>query len=230
MATGVILRHRAFDRLGPVEVPQKTKPDMIGAIVFGIYEYPERVLIERWLPPDVDCIELGCSIGVVSRVILKKLHADRKLTGVEASKDLLDLSTKNVAAAGFADRFTALHGAVHYQGDFVAFSNHEDHIRGTIDRSITRGGTPTPCVTLSNVLQRTTGDPYSLVMDIEGSEFDLLANDLDSLEMCQAIIAELHGSEASINAFKATLAANDFALVDAKHTVFVFLRQASAHH
>ena len=227
---GMILRRHAFDRFGRVTVPRNAKPDTIGAIVFGIYEYPERVLIERWLPPDLDCIELGCSIGIISRVILNKIHADRKLTAVEASRDLLDLSKQNVSAAGFSDRFAPLHGAVDYQGDFVAFANHEDHIRGTIDRGALLGGTPTPCVTLSSVLQRATSASYSLVMDIEGSEHDLLANDLGSLRRCQAIIAELHGNEASINAFKAKLGANDFALVDAKHSVFVFLRQASAHH
>jgi FkbM family methyltransferase len=201
----------------------------VSAIVFGIYEYPERVLIERWLPPDLDCVELGCSIGIISRVILNKIHADQKLAAVEASKDLLELSKKNVSDAGFSDRFTPLYGAVHYQGDFVAFSKHEDHIRGTVNHSTIEDGTPTPCVTLSNLLQRTTSGPYSLVMDIEGNEFDLLANDLDSLGMCQAIIAELHGGEASINAFKATLAASDFELVEAKHSVFVFLRQGSLH-
>lgn len=229
MVTGTILRHNTFDRLGRVTVPRNTKPSTIGAIVFGIYEYPERVLVERWLPPDLDCVELGCSIGIISRVILKKIHSDRKLTSVEACKDLLDLSKKNVSAAGFSDRFIPLHGAVHYQGDFVVFSNHEDHVRGTVRRGALRSGTLTPCVTLSNALQRATSGPYSLVMDIEGSEFDLLANDLDSLGMCQTIIAELHGSEASINALKATLAANDFELAEAKHSVFVFVRQASVH-
>lgn len=225
---GTILRHHTFDRLGRVTVPRSTKPETVSAIVFGIYEYPERVLIERWLPPDLDCVELGCSIGIISRVILKKIHADRKLTAVEASKDLLELSKKNLSAAGFSDRFIPLHGAVHYQGDFVAFSNHEDHIRGTVNRDALPGGTPTPCMTLSNVLRRATSGPYSLVMDIEGSEFDLLANDLDSLSVCQTIIAELHGSEASINAFKATLAANDFELAEVKHSVFAFVRCPSS--
>ena len=93
-AVGTLLRHRAFDRLGPVAVPRGTKPGTIGGIVFGVYEYPERVLIERWLPADLPCIELGCSIGVISRVILAKLRADQALIGVEASKDLLELSRK----------------------------------------------------------------------------------------------------------------------------------------
>ena len=224
VAAGAALKKRAFDRLGPVSVPPKARPDTVGAIVFGLYEYPERVLIERWLPPDADCIELGCSIGIVSRVILKKLHADRKLIGVEASEDLLDLSRKNVAAAGFGDRFTPVHGAVHYGGKFVAFANHEDHIRGAVDRSATQSGTPTPCVTLSQLLQRDVSRPCSLVMDIEGSEFDLLANDAESLENCRTIIAEVHGGEPSTKSFVATLAQNNFSLAEAKHSVFAFVR------
>jgi len=92
LATGAILRGRAFDRLGRVAPPRKARADTITAIVYGVYEYPERVLIGRWLPTDMDCVELGCSIGDISRVVLSKLEPDYLLVAVEASQELLDLA------------------------------------------------------------------------------------------------------------------------------------------
>jgi len=223
-AVGVILKNRAFDSLGPVAVPRKTKPGAIGSIVFGIYEYPERVLIERWLPSDVDCIELGCSIGVISRVILKKLRADKKLTGVEASASLLDLAKRNIAAAGFSERFNPVWGAVHYGSDSVAFAENADHIRGSVAAESTAGHKTVPCVTLAKAATGTS-KPFSLVMDIEGSEFDVVANDLGSLANCRVIIAEVHGDTTRKAEFVEALNRGGFDLAETKHSVSAFVRR-----
>lgn len=221
---GTILGHRAFDRLGCVTVPRSTKPSTISAIVFGIYEYPERVLIERWLPPDLDCVELGCSIGIISRVILKKIHPDRKLAAVEASKDLLHLAVKNIASAGFSRRFNSTHGAVYYNGNDIIFEEHEDHIRGRVSTQAKRGGVAIPCTTLSRVIKNNFIGMYSLVMDIEGSEFDVITKDSESLANCQAIIAEVHGDTKSKNDLVKNIERMGFRLAEIKHSVFAFVR------
>ena len=106
----------------------------------------------------------------------------------------------------------------------MAFSNDKDHIRGRIDQSNSQVGTPTQCVTLSQLLKHAEAQPYSLVMDIEGSEFDLLAHDTESLVNCRAIIVELHGSKSSNETFASTLAEHSFTLAEAKHSVFAFVK------
>jgi len=221
---GTLLKGRVFDRFGPIAVPQKTKPDTIGAIVFGVYEYPERVLIEHWLPSDVDCIELGCSIGVISRVILKKLRADKRLTGVEASAPLLDLAKRNIAAAGFSARFNPVWGAVHYGSDSVAFAENADHIRGSVAVESTAGHTTVPCVTLAEAVAGLSA-PFSLVMDVEGSEFDVVANDSGSLANCRVIIAEVHGDTTRKAEFVEALNRGGFDLAETKHSVSAFVRR-----
>jgi FkbM family methyltransferase len=228
VVTGIILRCHSFDRLGRVTVPRKTKPNIIGAIVFGVYEYPERILIERWLPPSADCIELGCSIGVISRVILQKLQSDYHLVAVEASDDLVKLAQKNVAAAGFSNRFRTMHGAVHYQADHVIFEEHEEHIRGKVAAQEKMGGIAIPCTTLSRVIESNSLATYSLVMDIEGSEFDVITKDSDSLMNCQAIIVEIHGDEESKKGFVEKLEEAGFELAEVKHSVFAFVRCPSS--
>lgn len=221
---GWIFRHRCFDRLGPVALPAGSKPDIAGAIVFGVYEYPERVLIERWLPRDLDCIELGTSIGVVSRVILRKLEVSRKLFAVEASVGLLDLAKINVAAAGFSSRFKSLHSAVHYHGDHVIFEEHEEHIRGRVATQEKTDGIAIPCTTLSRVIKTNFLGTYSLVMDIEGSEFDVITKDSESFTNCQAIIAEVHGDTESKNGLVKNIERMGFKLAEIKHSVFAFVR------
>lgn len=226
VAVGKLLRHHAFDQHGPVAVPSGTKPDVIGGIVFGIYEYPERVLIERWLPPGADCIELGCSIGVISRVILHKLQTDYQLIAVEASADLVNLAEKNVAAAGFSSRFKSMHGAVHYHGDHVIFEEHEEHIRGKVATQDKTSSISVPCTTLSRVIKSNSLGMYSLVMDIEGSEFDVITKDSESLLTCQAIIAEVHGDAQKRAHFVDSVTKCGFKLVEVKHSVFAFVRTA----
>lgn len=223
--TGWMLRHRCFDRLGRVQLPEMSKPEIVGAIIFGVYEYPERVLISRWLPRDLDCVELGSSIGIVSRVILRKLAVNRKLFAVEASAVLLDLAKRNVAAAGFAERFKSILGAVHYNGDHVIFEQHEEHIRGKVAPGAVIDGTAIPCITLGRVIKSNTLGMYSLVMDIEGSEFDVIAKDSESLVNCQAIIAEVHGDAKSKDGFAENIERMGFKLVEVKHSVFAFIRR-----
>ena len=227
---GTIVRRRPFDRLGPVAVPNASGPGATSAIVFGLYEYPERVLIERWLPRDCDCVELGCSIGVISRIILRKLAHPRRLVAVEASRSLLKLAEKNVASAGFSTRFTPIYGAVHYGGDTVVFTEHEEHIRGKVAEAGLSAGAITPCVTLAQIIRTSALGSYSLVMDIEGSEFGLITNDLDSLRECETIIVELHGDEASRANFTEKLRSCGFTLAEAKHSVCAYVRSAQGHN
>ncbi len=223
---GRVFRNRCFDKLGPVILPAGAKPNIVSAVLFGVYEFQERTLINRWLPRDFDCVEFGSSIGVISRVILQRLETNRRLFAVEASAELLDLATRNVAAAGFSARFTPIHGAVHYDGNHVVFEEHQEHIRGKIAGAGHSKGVITPCVTLAQVIQQGGLDRYSLVMDIEGSEFDLIEGDSESLMTCQAIIVELHGNAESHEGFKKKLGEIGFALMEAKHSVFVFARSS----
>jgi FkbM family methyltransferase len=210
-------------------VPDNAKAGVIGGIAFGLYEYPERVLIGRWLPTDLDCVELGCSIGIVSRIILRKLKPMRRLLGVEASAELLDLARKNVSAAGFSSQFFPIHGAIHYDGPTVVFAHHPEHIRGKVTGSEQTEGVITPCVTLAQVIHSGGLEAYSLVIDIEGSEFDLVARDVESLVKCQAIVAELHGDEAAISGFVEDLEKAGFVVAENKHSVFAFVRPSDGH-
>ncbi len=222
---GWFFRDHCFDSHGRVSLPPKATSDVAGAIIFGIYEYPERVLINRWLPPDLDCIELGSSIGIITRVILHRLGPTKRLVAVEASESLLALSRANVATAGYSSRFAVIHGAVHYQGDYVNFAEHGEHVRGKVAKEGNSSGISTPCITLAQIIQKKDLGSFSLVMDIEGSEFDLVAEDAHSLRNCQAIVTEIHGDDIKKRHLVETLRGEGFALAEVKHAVFAFIRK-----
>jgi FkbM family methyltransferase len=222
---GTIMRGRACDTLGRVAVPEEAKAETVAAIIFGVYEYPERLLISRWLPNDLDCVELGCSIGVISRVILSKLNPACRLIAVEASEKLLDLTRKNLQTVGAFSRFTAIHRAVHYEGETVIFASQMDHIRGRIATSGHSNGTKTPCITLKQLIEGNSLQKFSLVMDIEGSEFDVVERDSDSLTGCQAIIAEVHGDQSAKKYFTRRILNCGFALAEVKHSVCAYVRR-----
>ena len=221
---GMIFRNRTFDHLGSLALPGGAGPETASAIIFGLYEYPERVLIQRWLPQDCDCVELGCSIGVISRIILQKLATPRCLVAVEASPSLLNLAETNIEAAGFSGRFIPCYCAVHYGADTVVFTEHTDHIRGKIAEASRAEGVSTPCVTLAQIIKDNALGSYSLVMDIEGSEFGLVANELESLRQCEAVIVELHGDESARTNFTEKLHSCGFTLAEAKHSVCAYVR------
>lgn len=221
---GTIMRGRACDALGRVVLPEEAQAETVAAIAFGVYEYPERQLIGRWLPRDVDCVELGCSIGIISRVILSRLQPSCRLIAVEASQELLGLAKRNIQAANLSSRLVPLHGAIHYDGDYVVFANDANHIRGRVATSRHSSGTKTPCVLLNHIIRENKLQSFSLVMDIEGAEFDLIAHDIASLSGCKAMIAEIHGGEKEREEFVKTLANEGFNLMVSKHSVFAFLR------
>ncbi len=225
-ATGTIFQSCVFDRRGRIVLPRNAGRQAVAAIIYGVYEYPERVLVKRWLPSDLDCVELGCSVGVVSRIILRKLNASRKLVAVEASKALLELALTNVSAAGFSKRFIPIAGAIHYGGDFVGFLEQAgNHVQGKVTEDKCKGSIQTQAVKLAEAI-KLLQMPYSLVMDIEGSEFQLLKEDVNSFDNCQVIIAELHGDQSAQGSFVQQIAQMGFILAETKHSVYAFVREA----
>ena len=58
------------------------------ALFWRLYESAEIRYVNRWLSPDLDVVELGSSIGVVSSHIRRRLKPDRRLICVECDGEL----------------------------------------------------------------------------------------------------------------------------------------------
>lgn len=164
------------------------------AIVWGFYESSERRFVQKYLPRDRDVIELGSSLGVVTSHIAHRLAPGRKLVCVEANARLLGTLRSNVArnSDGVDARF--VNAAVAYDGPTVDFAVCDDLLGSKVAGQGATNLTRVPAVTLSGLRAEHGLDEYSLVMDIEGAEVDIVFGPSDELAGCRLIIAELHNT------------------------------------
>jgi ubiquinone/menaquinone biosynthesis C-methylase UbiE len=71
-------------------------PSMVSSIFFGLFESAEIRFVRRYVASDLDCLELGSGIGLVSRAIAETLQPGRLLVCVEPRADLLVCAKENI--------------------------------------------------------------------------------------------------------------------------------------
>lgn len=139
--------------------------------------------------PTVDVVELGTSVGVVGSRLVRRLAPGRRYVGLEMQAWAAAVGERTIrrhAPKGVS--VDVFWGAVCSAHDMVGV-----YAPGPIATAGAMRGTAVPSVTLGELLERAgvTGD-YVLMMDIEGSESDVFANDTAALGGCQAVVVELH--------------------------------------
>lgn len=205
--------------------------DTIKAMIFWrIYESAEIRFVKQYLRQDVDVVELGSSIGVVSSHIAKHLGAGRKLICVEGNPNLASVLSLNLAINAQHLDFCILPSVI----DYTKRPNEriEFYVGATnISSSLTGRGEciQVPSTTLSLVLAEQKLQDYSLVMDIEGAELGILLHDKEPLKLAKQIIAELHsvthqGVNYSVNDLVEAIEKAGFALTARRGPVCVFCR------
>jgi FkbM family methyltransferase len=154
------------------------------------YELPERIMVERHLDPALPLIELGGSLGILSSLLARKLNAGTRYDIVEANSAIIDVCEQN-AKSGSPTCTVNIHNlAIAYGADEVSFHASENiHI----SKLSTNGNVTVKAVTLSKLLTL-AGSPeqYTLVMDIEGAEYDVFENDPQAFANCTLAIVETH--------------------------------------
>lgn len=225
---GTTFFRHPFDRHGRLSVPLDASPHLVSGLIFEAYEYSERYLIRKWLPKNYNVVELGASIGVISREILHRIDANERLIAVEAVPSLVDLARANIGRRHAPSRWRILPAALAYNTREVAFHTGEEHIAGKIaPAGHIEGKTclKVQAKTLSDILSEFALTDYSLIMDIEGAEHEVIAHDRKALSGCQCLITELHGSQTDKDIFCRVVTELGMTLVERKHSVVVFLRQ-----
>jgi FkbM family methyltransferase len=175
------------------------------SIYWGIYEGAEQRFVNQYLPKDMDVVELGGSIGVISSLIRKSIDINKRLVIVEADKNLIPSIYENVSTNNPDKKCNVLHGAISYSGaDYdgnIFFYDSPQNTGGNkyssrLDSAV-ENMISVPSVSLSEVLKKNNINKFSLVSDIEGAESEILEFDKKSLEKCDFIIIELHRTESS---------------------------------
>ncbi len=167
-------------------------PEVKAMLFWRLYETGEVQFIHRYLGSSLDVVELGGSIGAVSRHILRTLGTGPdapRLVIVEANPDLLEVLTKNVGG-----RANILHRAVAYGAPSVSFNISASSLGGSVGADSGRLVT-VPTTTLSEIRATASLGDYALVCDIEGAEHAMVANETAELQRCRRLVIELHDFE-----------------------------------
>ena len=160
------------------------------AIALRLYERAEVAMVRNFLPPDIDVVELGSSIGVVSCEIARKLRHGARLITVEANPRLAKHASLCLEENGLHG-VEVVNAAIDYgQLQNVPFSS-PSHLMGRTGH----GEMTVPSITLSDIARRFSLEKFSLVVDIEGAEIPLLLHDRSALSACQMIQLEMHSAD-----------------------------------
>ncbi len=154
------------------------------------YEMDERRLIKQFVSPEDSVIELGACLGVVSCVTNQLLKDPSKHLVVEANPYLIPWLAQNrlLNSSGFMVE----HCAVGRPPETTFYV----HSTGVMDGSCqNKSAHPIrlPSRSLRELAER-YGPFNSLIMDVEGAEFDILEQSQDLMKAYRLAIIEFHPS------------------------------------
>jgi FkbM family methyltransferase len=200
-------------------------PEIKASLFWGFYESAEVRFVRRYLPRDLDVVELGASIGVVSSQIARRLDSHRRMICVEAHEALLPIIARNIRRNAPHIRADVQHGAVAYLDQAtIPFRVALRNVDSRIVEHPSASDAPVPVVRLHQLVGAAGILDYALVCDIEGCEAGLLFEDAEALARCRFLIAELHevefrGERVTVRKMLERLEALGFTLVEQRGPV-----------
>ena len=171
------------------EVPKNlTSYTLRGCFFDKTYEISERTLVQKFIRPEDSVIELGACLGIVSCTTNKRLNYKARYVAVEANPRCIPILHRNrdLNESGFQ----IINCAVSNQPEVTLYL---DPLM--INAATTKNSSTIPV----KVEGRSLGElccrhgPFSvLIMDIEGSELEVLESSTDILQNFRLLVIEFH--------------------------------------
>lgn len=157
------------------------------------------MLVRKYFRSDLDTVDLGASLGVISCEILARLKTG-KLISVEADPKLCEIARGNIDLNFPDSRVEVINAAIVAEAATLASiefgrplsGTQGGHVLGTINGHTDVITVPT--VTLAEVIGKLGSQNFQLACDIEGSEISLFIHSIDSFQGCELMMVELHHS------------------------------------
>jgi len=162
----------------------------LASVRMNLYETKEVLMVNQFLDPKQTVIEVGSSLGIVSSQICK-VNSGFKIF-VEANPTLMDKLKKNVALNCKDGNYEIKNLAINHLNEPLYFSQASDNLIGHITDKPSNNSVQIEGSSLTSIIEKHKIEKYSLVMDIEGAEYDLVRFDKDAFKNCTQILAEFH--------------------------------------
>ena len=152
------------------------------------HEEDERRLVQKFILPDDSVLELGACLGILSCITNRRLRNPLRHVVVEANPYCIPAIHQNRQCN--QSSFLVEHCAVSTRSE-VSFSIHPTHVTGSAIGSGSGTLVRVPGRSLGELVARY--GPFSvLVMDVEGSELEILETSRDCVGNFRLILIELH--------------------------------------
>jgi FkbM family methyltransferase len=171
------------------EIPKNlTTIRLRGSCFDNTYENPERTLVHKFIRTEDSVLELGACLGIVSCTTNKQLRDQSRSLVVEANPKCIPILQKNRDFNKCAFRIE--HCAVCNEKETTLFLSEAGVLSATL-KSTSAFPVTVPGRTLAELFRQ--HGPFSvLIMDIEGSELEVLESSIELLPNFRLIIVEFH--------------------------------------
>jgi len=176
-----------------IDPSQDSLPPYIATkFLLGRYEINEKSLLDLILSQEDNVIELGGGIGVQSCLINASLNSPSNHVVVEANNDLIDV-LKRHRELNDAE-YTIVHAAYSPTQLKVSFGvRDESRILGSSKHRNTEKEITVSTTDIETLADKKGFNEYTVVADIEGSEKELIEEELDELsQRASNLLIEFH--------------------------------------
>lgn len=164
-------------------------------IFWNTYERKEIAAITKYLNKELDIIELGSSIGMVS-MALGQMMKDKKnkFISVEANPLLINNLKHSASLNNYKIDF--INAAVCYTAEEIQFTIDDRNLGSKIADSKNEKSVAVKSITLNKLFHDHGIGKYALICDIEGAESHILSYEDDPvvIDNCRQVIIELHNT------------------------------------
>lgn len=198
------------------------------SLVRRVYEKEELHFVNEHIKEGDFVLELGASIGIVTRLLSKKVGKSGKVIAVEASKKVFNEENSKIRNLENVTYINALgfpcKNLEHSRYSNLVFEDSTSNLGGKLNYESTQKYENS--IIDLDILEEGYSR-YCLVVDIEGAEREILEEKASIDERIDLVIMELHpgiyGKQIE-NDIRSKLVAQGFELVDNSGDVFVYKR------
>jgi len=200
---------------------ERLPPSTIASVFWRLHESAEIRMVRKYVQEGDVVVELGGCIGIVSAQLGARVGRFGRLTVVEPNIETTEVIERNLRTTSCGS-VNVLNAAVG-RGERIRYLASPDLVGG----STTHATIAPPSAREIGTIRLGDIDPEAtvLVMDIEGAEWSLLDDELESFEQFDLLIAEIHRDGSRfVDEFCSGLADRNWRLVERAGPVVVCKR------